>query len=541
MRNSLLFLLLSLVVIGCADDDTSGRIYGIASIGDGIVAVNATMSLYKFETYYETHFGKKEEYTRRILDQQKKTNDKGFYEFKGLSPLETYCLEAELNGYASSSDIGLLKSERMNVDVSLKKVDTKMSVRTLDAEVQGKQAFFYGAYNYTTITTTTTTITYEPSEVGFVYAMNSNPSNGGNKVIGNKGNGLTIEASVNDLEKGTYYVQAYAKNSLGTEFGAVKTFQVTGSPIVMTLEATNIGITTATLNGKIEYPGDPAYTEKGFVYSSTFPNPTIDDPSTETKKVAISGSSAGFSANIAALKSNSTYYVRTYVTNESGTMYGETSDFITKSVITTLATTNVTDSTATLNAKIESSDYTEKGFVYSAIYSTPTIDNNSVDVKKVVVVGTSSEFSINVTGLIEDVTYYVRAYVINENGTIYGETVDFSTGVDYYVLSSASLMVQKVDLSSGASWSVASNLCKSSRVGGFSDWRLPTRGELRDMFANQQIADKLIGVYWSGDSYYDSYWGRYYYYYYDKRYDDPIQTNLGGSSFKVRAVRTILK
>ena len=96
-----------------------------------------------------------------------------------------------------------------------------------------------------------------------------------------------------------------------------------GLPVVTTLELTNLADYTATLNGTIDYVGDPPYYEKGFVYSAAFPTPTVNDPSDATTKVVVPGTDQRFSANISGLAADKTYYIRAYATNTTGTAYGE--------------------------------------------------------------------------------------------------------------------------------------------------------------------------------------------------------------------------
>jgi hypothetical protein len=192
-----------------------------------------------------------------------------------------------------------------------------------------------------------------------------------------------------------------------------------------------------------------------------------------------------------------------------------------------------------LNGRIEKKGepaYTERGFVYSSTFQNPSIDDD--DSWKKIVSGTSMDFSANVSGLTAEVTYYVRAYATNNNGTVYGESVSFkpTTVKDYIVLQSEGIMVQTNDISSGADWTTANNLCKSSRVGGYSDWRLPTRGELNALYDNRTTIGGFSNTqYWSCD-----YHGSYYYYYYAKDFSTGNISYYGdGSSFRVRAVRTL--
>lgn len=97
-----------------------------------------------------------------------------------------------------------------------------------------------------------------------------------------------------------------------------------GPPIVSTLPVTDIGETTAVLHGNINSKGVPAYTERGFVYSTLFPSPTLESD----QKVIVKGTDIGeFSANLSGLTTGINYYVRAFATNSKGTAYGESVTF----------------------------------------------------------------------------------------------------------------------------------------------------------------------------------------------------------------------
>ncbi len=105
----------------------------------------------------------------------------------------------------------------------------------------------------------------------------------------------------------------------GTEITLLATGATT--PLLKTLEATDVNPNagTAILNGEIIENGEPAYTERGFVYGTT-KNPTLNDT-----KVVVQGSSLGeFSAKVSQLTAKTdVYYFRAYATNQTGTAYGE--------------------------------------------------------------------------------------------------------------------------------------------------------------------------------------------------------------------------
>lgn len=352
------------------------------------------------------------------------TFDDGHYEFQDLKS-GSYKLKIMADGYERTEYNVFVESGRQaRADMQAVKVNTYMTVRTTKIDIIGKEVTLSGEYTYTD--------NHTPSEVGFMYALQDNPKNGGTIIKAKVDDtSKSFSSIVNDLDKGIYYVQAYAKNSIGIAYGEVLSFEIKGTPAVKTLKATNVTAVSATLNGEIVYIGSPVYTERGFVYSTTMPTPTVDDKSGATINVIVSGTSKEFSININSLKSDATYHVRAYVTNSSGTFYGETQEFVpasTMAEVKTLAATNILANTATLNGEIFKSGsptYTERGFIYSKSYNSPTVDDPATATTKVVVSGTNTKFSANVADLTENATYYVRAFATNVKGTAYGEILTF--------------------------------------------------------------------------------------------------------------------
>jgi len=103
----------------------------------------------------------------------------------------------------------------------------------------------------------------------------------------------------------------------------------------------NLTSTTAQGDGVITSNGNGTITDNGVCYSSTNPTPTTGD-----SKVAVPVSTSGLailpiSANITGLTPGTTYYLRAYAVNSSGTGYGGVIKFTT-SVGLSAITTNVT-------------------------------------------------------------------------------------------------------------------------------------------------------------------------------------------------------
>jgi len=93
--------------------------------------------------------------------------------------------------------------------------------------------------------------------------------------------------------------------------------------------------------------------------------------------------------------------------------------------VSTAAITNITASSATSGGMILSNGgntITASGVCWSRTNATPTISDDTVRSG-----ATTGTFVSNLTRLSSNSTYYVRAYVINNVGTGYGQVVSFST------------------------------------------------------------------------------------------------------------------
>lgn len=353
------------------------------------------------------------------------TFSNGQYEFSDLKAGK-YLLKIVAKGYEETEYSVVVEAGRKaQQDMQVKTLNTHMSVRTMNATDQkGNSVTLNGYISYDG--------PYKPIEAGFYYSATSDPLSG-TKVKGELDASFnSFNAIINGLSFGTYYVIAYGENSKGISYGDIKTFSMTNFPVVRTDSATNILAETATLNGYIVSEGDPAYTERGFVYSKSYSTPTVDDPDNTTAKIPVLGRNREFSVNVSSLTENSTYYVRAYAKHEKGTVYGEILTFVPMAIlpkVTTLDATNVMAESATLNGRIDATGepaYTERGFVYSTSYKEPTLnDPGSATIKKVVP-GLSREFSANLDSLITGTTYYFRTYALSPKGVTYGNTVSFT-------------------------------------------------------------------------------------------------------------------
>lgn len=106
---------------------------------------------------------------------------------------------------------------------------------------------------------------------------------------------------------------------------AQSTFALYAAADVTTYAASNISFTTATLNGNVSFDGNGPVTEKGIVYS-TSSNPTVAD-----MKLTSGAGIGTIAAGAIGLAQGTTYYVRAYATNSTGTVYGNQTSFTTLS------------------------------------------------------------------------------------------------------------------------------------------------------------------------------------------------------------------
>ena len=219
-----------------------------------------------------------------------------------------------------------------------------------------------------------------------------------------------------------FYARAYATNKMGTAYGdQVKFTTELGVPIVISDSVYRITAHSAKCKGHVESDGGYVVSKKGTCWSRQ-PDPTVDDECTND------GSGKGeFTSTLSNLVENTTYYVRTYATNATATVYGE------QIIVTTLDGLPVveTDSINTITANsfaafgIVVSDcdipVTARGFCYSTSQY-PTIDDAITTSGKGL-----GEFKSNITKLEYGTTYYVRAYATNATETTYGKQIPVKT------------------------------------------------------------------------------------------------------------------
>ncbi|HLN72869.1 MAG TPA: hypothetical protein VK205_06220, partial [Prolixibacteraceae bacterium] len=217
------------------------------------------------------------------------------------------------------------------------------------------------------------------------------------------------------------------KNTSLLKVRAIRSFSAPTLPSVTTDVVSNVAGTSATCGGNVTNDGGAPILAAGVCWSTTS-GPTIAD--SKTNDASVTGP---FNSSLTGLTFPTTYYVRAYVTNGAGTSYGNEVSFTTITVnlatVTTDAITNLLGTSATTGGNVTAdggSTVTDRGVCWD-ITSNPDLNNLSGSGGKLSdAVGGLGTFISNITGLVTDQQYYVRAFAINDAGIAYGSDIPFT-------------------------------------------------------------------------------------------------------------------
>lgn len=266
-------------------------------------------------------------------------------------------------------------------------------------------------------------------------------------------------------EEVLYYIRYEVSNRYTSVYVTqLQTLFLTSKPEVITTEPEDIGMFSAMVGGVVVKDNGFAITTRGVCYSTT-ENPTINDT-----KIERSPNIGQFSCEITGLLSNTVYYVRAFATNANGTAYGQQVAFTTKSA-PEVYTDEPALSTITAHSAIVSGGYTSDGgeaitdcgICYS-FSPNPTTDDEFVAHSVI------SHFECTLSDLRPNSTYYARAYVVNKNGTAYGNEITFNTTTvkpvvvtkDAQAVSANSILAKGAVVSDGGYTVVERGICYST-------------------------------------------------------------------------------
>jgi hypothetical protein len=274
-----------------------------------------------------------------------------------------------------------------------------------------------------------------------------------------------FSSSITGLVAGTtYYVRAYATNSVGTSYGNQVVFTTT-SPVLSALSTTAVsGITynSASSGGNITSDGGSAVTSRGVCWSTSI-NPTVA-LSTKT----IDGSGIGsFTSSISGLTPSTAHYVRAYATNSVGTSYGSQAVFT--------------------SAPLAIGQSYQGGIVaYILQAGDPGYDANVLH------------------GLI-------AAPNDQSTGMVWWNGSNVTTGASATALGTGNANTNTIVAVQGNGY-YAAKLCYDLVLNGYSDWYLPSLNDLNKLYINRTVIGLITGAfYWSSSEFNSSiaYYERY--------------------------------
>ena len=265
---------------------------------------------------------------------------------------------------------------------------------------------------------------------GFCYSTSANPTIVDN-IITISGTTGDLSGKITGLTNGVrYYVRAFATNAIGTHYSVQTEFTtLTGLADVTTSAVTDVMAESVILNGDIQSANGGTITSRGFCYS-TSENPTIN-----SNKVTVAGTTGQMSKSVANLEENTKYYVRAFATTSFGSTYGQQVTFTTKDgviIFSGFKCSDILANSVLANVTIETNGgslVTERGFCISTS-ANPTISNT-----KVLVNSANNSYYEVIQNLTRSTHYYIRAYGKNNIGTYYSSEIKISTQSGAAVLS----------------------------------------------------------------------------------------------------------
>jgi uncharacterized protein (TIGR02145 family) len=218
-------------------------------------------------------------------------------------------------------------------------------------------------------------------------------------------------------------------------------------PLITTSEVSLITQTTASTGGNVTSDGGEAIQSRGVCWG------IIKMPTLSGNKTVDSIGTGSFVSVLTGLTTGTTYNVRAYATNSSGTGYGNILSFTTSQiaipVLTTTQISSISSTTAVSGGNVLSDNggsVNARGVCWS-ISANPTIFNSQTTET-----GVSSIFASNITKLAASTVYYVRAYATNRAGTGYGNEVSFTTNqiaIPFLTTASITSITQTTAISGG--------------------------------------------------------------------------------------------
>jgi len=269
--------------------------------------------------------------------------------------------------------------------------------------------------------------TTDIKERGVCWNNEGTPTSIDNKTTNGAGTGEYASMISQLAPSTTYFVRAYAENSVGISYGNELQFSTLASPTAPSLNTslpTNISLTSVTLGGNVSSNGGASIIQKGVCWGISN-NPDINGGN----NVASTNGTGPYSVSVTGLNANTIYYARAYASNNVGISYGQEVNFSTTAFQAPSAITNValnlSQTKATLNGTVNANG---NSTTITFEYGTTTTYGTEVNATPSNVTGNSNiDVSFYLTGLTAGETYQYRIKAINEGGVVTGSNISFNT------------------------------------------------------------------------------------------------------------------
>ena len=191
-------------------------------------------------------------------------------------------------------------------------------------------------------------------------------------------------------------------------------------PLVLTALVSGVTGISAQSGGTVTDDGGTLVTARGVCWD-TAASPTLSD------SFSVDGVGMGiYTSTLGPLQNGTTYFVRAYATNSEGTGYGNELSFTTPNppTVSTDSAINIGGNTAVSGGNVSQdggASVLTRGVCYSTSPNPSTSDS-------IVFSGSGTgAFTAPLQNLLNNTTYYVRAFATNIAGTSYGSEITFTT------------------------------------------------------------------------------------------------------------------
>lgn len=330
-----------------------------------------------------------------------------------------------------NNDLLSVTNEKGNLSLSLNEIfpEINISVVTNDSE---------SVTQTKSIISASVVVDYESiiKDVGMYFSLSQDPSP--SDIVYSKGFGSTFfHFDLNSLTPNTdYYFKSFAQTTVGAYYGDVKQFTTSGilSPSVGVTELISRTNSSLQLSSNILEPGgdDGVAYSVGFVISNTNDTPEIGSIGCVSIDCTESVVGNQFTGVISDLISDTQYHCRSYITNSTGTSYGEINGFATLDDLPVVNNDGYQDyyNEYTLYGSYSSwvGGVSSRGFLYSSVNTTPLITDVS---------GTNSSYELTSESIAQfsrtivlenlvTTTYFFRPFIIQSGVYYYGDVLDFT-------------------------------------------------------------------------------------------------------------------